>query len=205
MRHELIAGPACVLALLAVPAAAAAHDHNDNRIPDRWEKKHRISIEKDFSQRDFDDDGVRTREEFRLGMNPRDDDSDDDGTHDGDEVAGTIVSFTGGVLTLKLVDGSTLQGAVTDATEIECEGDDDGRGDDDDRGDGERGDDDHGDGDDSDDDERGDDRLARAAHDDDDDGSPACTTALVAGARVHEAELTGPSNALVFEEIELED
>lgn len=204
MRRDLIVGPACVLALLAVPAGAAAKDRNDNRIPDRWEKKHRISIKKDFSHRDFDADSVRTRDEFRLGMNPRDDDSNDDGTHDGDEVAGTIVSFTGGVLTLRLVDGSTVQGAVTSATEIECEGDhDEGDHDDGPDGDGRHGDDDHeDDGENGDDDDR---RMARVASDDDDHESRACTTALTAGTFVHEAELSGPPNALVFEEIEIED
>jgi len=35
--------------------------------------------------------------------------------------AGTIASFTGGVLTIKLSDGSTVAGKVTAATELKCE------------------------------------------------------------------------------------
>ena len=35
--------------------------------------------------------------------------------------AGTVASFTGGVLTIKLADGSTVTGKVTDATELKCE------------------------------------------------------------------------------------
>src|SRR5579872_6421492 len=54
-----------------------------------------------------------------------------------DETAGTVVSFTGGVLTIALKDGSTVSGKVTEATELRCrsaspapEGEDeDGQGD----------------------------------------------------------------------------
>lgn len=35
--------------------------------------------------------------------------------------AGTITSFTGGVLTIKLTDGSSVTGKVTTATELKCE------------------------------------------------------------------------------------
>lgn len=37
-----------------------------------------------------------------------------------DDTAGTIASFTGGVLTITLNDGSTVSGKVTERTEIEC-------------------------------------------------------------------------------------
>jgi hypothetical protein len=37
-----------------------------------------------------------------------------------EDTAGTVSSFTGGVLTVKLNDGSMVSGSVTDATEIEC-------------------------------------------------------------------------------------
>src|SRR5947209_4132617 len=37
------------------------------------------------------------------------------------DTAGTIDSFTNGVLTIKLNDGSTVSGKVTSDTEIECE------------------------------------------------------------------------------------
>jgi hypothetical protein len=35
--------------------------------------------------------------------------------------AGTVTSFTGGVLTIKLTDGSSVAGKVTTATELKCE------------------------------------------------------------------------------------
>ncbi len=35
--------------------------------------------------------------------------------------AGTVTSFTGGVLTIKLTDGSSVVGRVTSATELKCE------------------------------------------------------------------------------------
>jgi hypothetical protein len=37
-----------------------------------------------------------------------------------DETAGTVASFTGGVLTITLKDGSTVSGKVTEKTEIHC-------------------------------------------------------------------------------------
>ena len=37
------------------------------------------------------------------------------------QTAGRVASFTGGVLTITLTDGSTVSGKVTDATELQCE------------------------------------------------------------------------------------
>jgi hypothetical protein len=37
------------------------------------------------------------------------------------EIAGTVASFKDGVLTIKLMDGSTVSGKVTAATKLECE------------------------------------------------------------------------------------
>jgi hypothetical protein len=129
--------------------------------------------------------------------------------------AGTVQSFTGGVLTIKLNDNSTVSGQVTPQTELNCEsatpattasehgsGGGDSSGDSGDShatpgtppsssddGDGAHGDGEHGDGD----------------HGDTDDGggTPCDTSALVAGAIVHEAELRiGPAGA-VFKSIDL--
>jgi len=77
--------------ILAGPAAA--RDRNHDRIPDRWEKRHHLSLKVNQAKRDQDRDGLRNRAEFRAGLDPRDDDSDDDGLEDGDENAGTIQSF----------------------------------------------------------------------------------------------------------------
>ena len=81
------------LALLALPGLAAAKDRNHDRIPDRWEKRHHLSLKVKQTRRDQDRDHLRNRAEFLAGNNPRDSDSDDDGVMDGDENAGTIASF----------------------------------------------------------------------------------------------------------------
>jgi hypothetical protein len=111
------------LALLAVPGLAAAKDHNHDRIPDRWEKRHHLSLNVNQAHRDQDGDRLRNRAEFLAGDDPRDHDSDDDGVMDGGEQAGTIASFDAqtGRLTIDLFGTDTISGLVTDATEIECE------------------------------------------------------------------------------------
>jgi hypothetical protein len=112
------------LALLVMPSLAAAKDRNNDRIPDRWEKRHKLSLKTNQSRLDQDRDHLRNRAEFLSGDDPRDSDSDDDGTMDGDEQAGTIASFDAdtGRLTIDLFGTDTISGFVTDSTEIECEG-----------------------------------------------------------------------------------
>jgi hypothetical protein len=111
------------LALLAMPGLAAAKDRNHDRIPDRWEKRHRLSTKVNQARRDQDRDHLRNRAEFLAGDNPRDRDSDDDGVVDGDEQAGTIQSFDAetGRLVIDLFGEDTIAGFVTDGTEIKCE------------------------------------------------------------------------------------
>jgi hypothetical protein len=211
-----------VLALLGsllFAASASARDANRDRIPDRWEKKHDLSLKVKQTRRDQDKDGFKNRAEWRAQTDPRDADSDDDGIDDAEENAGTVTAFDGTTLTITLF-GSTataLTGTVTPDTEIECEtndatvasddpeGDDNGggRGDDDeDEGDvvngGPRGDDDHGD-DDQGDDDQGDDDHG----DHDDDGEACAPDALKVGATVEEAELKISSGGAIWEEIEL--
>ena len=77
------------LALLALPSVAAAKDRNHDRIPDRWEKRHHLSLKVKQTTRDQDRDHLRNRAEFLSGNDPRDRDSDDDGVMDDDENAGT--------------------------------------------------------------------------------------------------------------------
>lgn len=121
------------------------------------------------------------------------------------EVSGTVESFVGGVLILKLADGTTVSGQVTEATKLECEAaEDEGS-------------------------ESGEDGsgapagggLPAAVHhssdgtgeapgsEDGEDGATppapaACTTAvLTAGAKVHEAELSGSGAAAIWTKVEV--
>ncbi len=124
-RLAALLAVACgALLLLALPgiAAAKAKDRNHDRIPDRWEKKHKLSLKVNQARRDQDHDGLRNRAEFRAGTNPRDVDSDNDGIPDGEENAGTIASFDAetGKLTINLFGGETITGLVTEDTEVEC-------------------------------------------------------------------------------------
>jgi hypothetical protein len=111
------------LTLLAMPGLAAAKDRNHDRIPDRWEKRHHLSLKVNQAHKDQDRDHLRNRAEFLAGDDPRDHDSDDDGVADGHEQAGTIASFDAatGRLTIDLFGDDTISGLVTDQTEIECE------------------------------------------------------------------------------------
>jgi hypothetical protein len=184
------AGVLALAASLLLAAAASAHDRNHDRIPDRWERAHHLSLRVDQARRDQDHDGLNNRGEFRAHMNPRDADTDNDGIEDGDENAGTIASFTGGVLTIDLAGGGTLTGDITQDTEIEC----DDRATASDDGDGHHGDDQ------GDDDGGGDDQ----GDDHGDDGGGNCATdALTPGAVVHEAELKARDGRATFEKVEL--
>jgi hypothetical protein len=170
-----------VAASLMLAGGALAKDRNHDRIPDRWEKHHHLSLHHKQGRKDQDHDGLRNRGEFRAHLNPRDADTDNDGIDDGDENAGTIDSFEDDMLTIKLANGGSLTAAVNEDTEIEC---DDTPGDD--RGHHE-GDDDHG-----------------GHHGDDDDDAEHCgTDALVAGTKVLEAELKVRDGEAFWTEIEL--
>jgi hypothetical protein len=80
----LLFGIAAVLvtSLFAIPALASSRDGNGDRIPDRWEAKYDLSLNKNQAPRDQDKDGVKNLAEYKDGTNPRDADSDSDGTTD---------------------------------------------------------------------------------------------------------------------------
>lgn len=220
------------LALLAMPGLAAAKDRNHDRIPDRWEKRHKLSLTVNQARHDQDGDHLRNRGEFLAGDNPRDRDSDDDGVMDGEEQAGTIASFDAetGRLVIDLFGADTVSGFVTEQTEIKCEdehsttassssegsgggeaepgddnGDDGEEVDDDNGGHGEEPGDDNGGGDQGDDNSGPGSENSGPGHDGDDDhGDRFCTTAeLVPGAAVEEAELRVENGKATFQEVEL--
>jgi len=217
--------------LLAIPGPASAKDRNGDRIPDRWEKRHELSLEVNQSRLDQDRDGLRNRAEFLADVDPRDRDSDDDGVSDGDEQAGTIASFDPetGRLVIDLFGTDTVAGFVTGSTEIKCEDDgsstsasasSSGPGHD---GEDESGDDSGGDnsGPGSGDDDESDDNSGPGENsgpgsqgpgrhhgdddgDDDRGGDRECSTAeLVPGAVVEEAELKLEDGRATFREVEL--
>lgn len=196
------------LLVVALPGVAAARDRNHDRIPDRWEKRHHLSLHKNQAKRDQDRDGLKNRQEWKAGDDPRDPDSDNDGTKDGDEGAGTISSFQDQVLTIDLFNGGSISGLVTEGTEVKCDHGDD-QGDEDGEGGhhGETGDgEDHSDQ--GDDDGQGDGSQHAVAKSGSDHGSGddnhACSVDnLVHGAVVQEAELELEHGQAVFEEIEL--
>lgn len=216
------------LALLAMAGLATAKDGNDDRIPDRWERRHELSLKVNQARRDQDHDHLRNRAEFLAGDNPRDRDSDDDGVVDGHEQAGTVASFDAetGRLVIDLFGTDTVAGFVTARTEIKCEdehssasassegsgsgeaepGDD--HGDDgvevgDDHGDdGVEAGEDH-DGDNSGPGSNGEDNSGPGREGDDDEDRLCTTAELVPGAAVEEAELEIEDGRATFEEVEL--
>jgi len=200
-----------VIALVALPAGAAAKDRNHDHIPDRWERHHHLSLQLNQSQRDQDGDQLPNRGEFLAGDNPRSADSDNDGVEDGEENAGTIESFdaASGKLVISLFGGETVSGLVTEATEIKCEhsaagasASDDGEGSNSGpgRGEEEPGDD-HGEGE-----EAGDDDGGHGQEPGDDNGGQGgtCTSAdLVPGTVVQQAEIEVEHGTASFHEVEL--
>src|SRR5262245_21800848 len=123
----LAVAAAAIALLVALPGSAMAKDRNNDRIPDRWERHHGLSLSGKQSHRDPERDKLVNRKEFVAGMDPHDGDSDGDGVKDGDEGAGTIASFdadTGRLVINDLVGGS-VSALVTDETEIECDNGDD--------------------------------------------------------------------------------
>lgn len=178
------------VAALMLPSVASAKDRNHDRIPDRWEKSHGLSLRVNQAHRDQDRDKLVNRKEFKAGDDPLNPDSDGDGIEDGDEGAGTISSFDGTTLTINLFNGSSITGTVDESTEVGCGGSDDDQGDDDS----------------GDDDGPGDDAQAKHAHGGHGNrsGANGCSVDdLIAGATVQEAELELVHGDAVFCSVEI--
>jgi hypothetical protein len=209
MRKITTFAAIAVVALLALAVAgpAAAKDRNHDNIPDKWEKKHNLSLKKNQARKDQDRDGSRNKSEFKARTDPRDADTDDDGVEDGDENSGTIESFdpATGTLVVNLSGGDTISGTVDENTEIECgcrgdSGEDADQGEDIDDDTTVARDDPDG-SDDGPDEDLGDDNSGPGG--DGSEGTPCTVDDLIAGAMIHEAELKTTPEGLVFTEIEL--
>ena len=120
MRTAALVVVGLLVTALAVAGPAAAKDRNNDGLPDRWEKRYDLSLKVKQGKRDQDKDGLNNNGEFEAGTNPRHDDSDDDGTEDGDENAGVITAFDGETLTIDLYNGGSVTGIVDDSTEVKC-------------------------------------------------------------------------------------
>lgn len=205
-----------LIALLALPslAAAKAKDRNHDGIPDRWEKRHHLSLRVNQAHRnqdhegldnleefehgtnpraaDTDHDGLTDSQEVEIGDNPRRDDSNGDGIPDGQENAGKVATFDGTNLTIELFAGGTLSGQVNESTELECEHHEGEASASDSSGEEEQAGEDSGEG------------GEEAEASDEADSSPECTTAsLVPGALVKEAELDATPEGAVFHSVHL--
>jgi hypothetical protein len=122
--------------------------------------------------------------------------ADQGGVNNQDQNAGTVQSFTGGVLTIALNNGQTVSGQVTGDTEIKCEAAEtsssmvshDRHGGD---NNGDRGDNNN---------DQGDDQ----GQGDDDNNDAMCSSSdLTTGTVVHEAELRVSSSGAVWDKVEL--
>ena len=122
---------AVALLLAAMSGSAVAKDRNHDNIPDRWEKRHDLSLKVNQAKRDQDSDDMPNLGEYEGATDPQDEDTDGDGVLDGDENAGEIASFTPGAeegtgtLTINLYTGETLTGEVTEETTIAVLSEDD--------------------------------------------------------------------------------
>ncbi len=135
----LLAAALVALFAVAMPAGAASKDGNRDGIPDRWEKRHGLTLKKNQARLDQDRDGLRNRGEWRHGTNPRKRDTDGDGVIDGREVKqgsdptvahpvlpaedlGQISAWDAetGLLEVTLAAGGTVSGSVSEFTKIRC-------------------------------------------------------------------------------------
>jgi hypothetical protein len=84
-RVSILTAALAALMAVAAPGVAAARDRDKDGLPDRWEKRHHLSVHQKSANADPDRDRVDNRNEYRERTNPRDKDSDNDGRRDGGE------------------------------------------------------------------------------------------------------------------------
>lgn len=132
------AAATALLLMLLTCAPALAADRDRDRMPDRWERKHRLKkpgrdADRDGltnlreyrartnpRRRDSDRDGLRDGDEIRFGWHPRRRDSDRDGIRDGKENAGVVSAVAGRRVTIRLAAGGRLRGRLEDPAALAC-------------------------------------------------------------------------------------
>jgi beta-glucanase (GH16 family) len=75
-----------IASLGALASGGTPRDRDHDRLPDRWERAHHLSISRPSAKGDPDRDHLRNLRELRLRTNPRRADTDRDGLRDGVEV-----------------------------------------------------------------------------------------------------------------------
>lgn len=80
-----LAGAMLIALTLSATAQAGSRDANRDGLPDRWERKHKLSLKVNQARKDQDRDGVANVCELQARTNPRRKDSDRDGRRDGAE------------------------------------------------------------------------------------------------------------------------
>lgn len=202
---------AALLAFVAAPSAMAGSGHakralkgdrNRDGIPDRWERRHHLSLRVNQAKRDQDHDGLKNRAEFLAGTDPRAADTDGDGVKDGQENAGTVKSFDGTTLVVHLFNGTDVTGTVDGNTDVECHAAADSstatasRARAADEGPSSSGDDPSGD-------DHGDDQGDGQGDDDQGEDSGCGASALTPGTTIREAELSATGAGAVWRDVEL--
>jgi hypothetical protein len=188
MRRVMFTVAATVLMAGAVPASALAHHHSRGH---HRAKAHRVHF------RRFGDQNTAP-----TSMSSSDN-------------AGTVQSFSGGILTIALNDGSTVKGAVTNDTELECmapgqssttthdDGDPGSGGDNQGSGDNNQGSGDN-DANENQGDDQGDQNNQGDDQGEDQGAQQNCSTAnLTPGAVVHEASLRIGGSGAAWQKVEL--
>jgi hypothetical protein len=90
MKRKLITGIAGLAAALvvAVPAVGHPRDSNGDRLPDSWENRNNLSLNVNQAPKDQDQDGLRNMAEYKNHTDPRDTDTDGNGTDDHTQCTG---------------------------------------------------------------------------------------------------------------------
>jgi hypothetical protein len=190
MRRLLFTVLACLAVTVALPAGAMARHHARHHA-------HRMSHNARSHRARIRHFGAAASQSGSTAKSESGEPGDDNGQGDdqgGDngQTAGTVTSFSGGMLTITLNDGTTVTGLVTGETNIECQAASTTQMHNDDQGDGG--------GDNSGSDDTGGSGGEDQGEDGDGNGA-SCTPAP--GMTVREAELRVSSSGAIWKDLEL--